>query len=208
MELILFTKKIYEYFAYTIYGKDMDWKLVNGKRSQDSIKDFTEHMLNKHGGGAGPSFIWLYVIFQFGRFELTNFRPTSHTNTILPLMIFGKGAIDKYESRKTIDALTLRSPWMQIYKLSQQEFVRKYGLTFTTSMEKVDRRKVEKILMSYRDPIKMVTSTTNQGMELCIDMTELYNEKDKSCQSCQYSIKCKKLLKETNINLFELRRYE
>lgn len=208
MELSIFTKKIYDYFAYTIYEKKLDWRLVNGKKSQKSIETFSAYMLEKHGAGAGPSFVWLYIMYQFGRFELTNFRPESHTDIILPTMIFGQQAIKKYEERKTIDTLTLRSPWMQKFNLSQQEFVRKYGLTFTTSMEKVNHKKVIKSLMKYKDPIKYVTSTTNQGMDLCEDLTDMYNEQDVSCQSCPYAEMCKSTLKQTNSKLYELKGYE
>lgn len=208
VKLALFTKKIYDYFAYSIYGKEMDWRLVNGTKSKEAVNSFAEYMLEKHGAGVGPSFIWLYVTFQFGRFELTQFRPTSHTNFILPAMIFSKGSIEKYEKRKTIDTLTLRSPWMGKNNLSQEDFVRKHGLTFTTSMKKVNRGKVERALMSYQDPIKYITATTKQGMDLCFDMTELYNSNDKSCQRCPYALQCKQALKETNPKLFELRKYE
>lgn len=186
----------------------MNWKLVKGAKSKRYIEEFAKYMLAKHGAGAGPSFIWLYVIFQFSRFELTNFRPTSHTNFILPTMCFGNSAIEKYEERKTIDTLTLRSPWMQKYKLSQQEFVRKYGLTFTTSMQKVNLFKVERTLMKYRDPIKAITSQTMQGMDMCEDMTDLYNSKDPSCQDCGYQTECKALLQTVNPKIYLLRGYE
>jgi hypothetical protein len=208
MELTTFTKKIYDYFAYAIYGSQADWRLINGKKSNQSIDMFVSHMLKKHGAAAGPSFIWLYIIFQFSRFELSNFKPTAHSSCVLPTMVFGVSAIDKFETRRTIDNLTLNSSWLKTYNLSQQEFVRKYGFTFTASMAKVNFKKVEQTLMKFKDPIKAVVSKTQQGMQLCEDLTDLYNDQDESCVKCIYQKECKQLLLTTNPRLYNLKGYE
>lgn len=208
MELTKFSQKVYEYFAYRIYDKQMDWRQVYGKKGQQAAELFANTMLERYGPGAGPSFVWFYVIFQFDRFKMTAFKPEAHVKFITPVMIFGKSAMEKFGDRKTIDELTIKAPWMQLYKLSQQEFVQKHKFTFTTTMEKVDIRKVDLKMRNYVDPIKRVTATTDEGMDLCADLTDLYNHQDPSCKICPYAQECKALLKETNPRIYNLRKYE
>lgn len=208
MELSIFTKAVYVYIAYRIYGKsNMDFRLVNSKKGKEAIQSFSDLMLERYGTAAGPFFIWFYTIYQFSRFEITGFRPQGFANFCTPTMIYGKSAVEKFGDRKTIDELTIRSPWLQKYKLSQQDFVRETGYTFTETMSKVDLAKVDKKRQQYRDPIKQVTANSAEGMDLCLDMTDLYNDQDPSCQICPYAVECKATLKEVNPKTFAL-RYE
>lgn len=208
MELIKFSQKVYEYFAYRIYGKNMDWRQVYGKKGVEAAEKFANTMLERYGAAAGPSFVWFYIVFQFGRFELSNFKPEAYVKFITPAMIFGDGAMEKFGDRKSIDELTIKSSWLQRFQLSQQEFVKLHKFTFTTTMKKVDISSVDKKLRQYVDPIKRVTATTGQGIDLCLDLTDLYNHKDPSCQVCPYVKECKEKLKENNPRIFKLRRYE
>jgi hypothetical protein len=208
MELAQFAKKVYEYFAYRIYGKLLDWRQVNGPKSRNTIEEFANIVIQQHGSAAGSEFIWFYIVYQFGRFSITGFQPEGHVKFITPVQVFGKSAIEKFNARKSIDALTIRDSWMLEHKLSQQEFVKLSGYTFTADRSKIDRNKVEEKIMSFRDPIKKIVSTTNAGMDLCLEMTDMFNEKDPSCRKCPYSIECKAKLKEINPKLYKLRNYE
>lgn len=208
MELVTFTRKVFEYFAYRIYNKQVNWRLVNGAKSKKAIEEFVEYVNEKYGAALGPSFVWKFTVFQFSRFQLNDFKTQSHAGVVLPTMCYGKQAIKKYSESKLTEATLMKQEWFISAGLSQAEFVQKHGFTFTTDMKKVDKKKVESKHLAYRDPIKKVTASSNEGMELCEDLTDLYNKFDPSCQRCPYSQQCKQLLKTQLPELYALRGYE
>jgi hypothetical protein len=206
MELSKFAIEVYLFFTGKIYSRPAVGER-KAPKAMEAIEEFGKLFEQRYGRAVGAHFVWFYVAYQFGRYEIVDFKPKGFKKFVTATLVFSKKAIDKFGDRKTIDALTMRSPYLTKFGINKQDFVRETGFTFTADMTKVDHRKVERLIQAYQDPIKAVTVRDKIGWGLCAEMTDLYNSQDVSCQKCPYARECKQELKNVYPKIYQL-RYE
>jgi hypothetical protein len=206
MDLTVFAKEVYLYFTSRVYSRAADG-FCKTPKSIEAFDHFGKVFTERYGS-VGPEYVWFYVVFQFSKYELVNFRPKGFVPFVTPTMVFGKKAIKDFGHRKTIDNLTMNEQWVKDKKITKADFVRQTGFTFGAGAVKVNLAKAERKLQEYQDPIKAATVKFATGPESCYEMTDLYNDQDASCQICPYVKECKAYLQEVNPGLFNLRDYE
>jgi hypothetical protein len=206
MELSKFAIEVYLFFTGKIYSRPAIGER-KAPKAVAAIEAFGKLFQERYGEAVGAHYVWFYVAYQFARYDLVNFRPKGIKPFVTATLVFQKSAVEKFGHRKTIDALTMRAPFLAKHGINKQDFVKETGFTFTADMSKVNHKKVEKILQTYQDPIKAVTVRDKIGWGLCEEMTDLYNDQDLSCQKCPYAVDCKQELKKLYPKIYAL-RYE
>lgn len=174
-------KQCFSYLYEKIYNTQCADVVLTSDRAAVSYRRFSEKTKDE-----GADFIWFYCLYQFGRYldKIEANKLMIPGGRVVPAMIFGERAYEVFKSRRVeMDFITLNNPLITGYKVSKVEFASKKGI-------KELKPFVPKSLT--KDPIKKIASRGENPYETCIDMTDLYNEKDPSCQICVDRIKCEK----------------
>lgn len=206
MTLQNFSRELYQYFFQRIYNR-----LALTTRSSESEKYYNLFVENaiKRYTSIGSDFVWLYVTYQFGRFEKANFLPNSYSKQIDVVNVFGQTAFVKFTHRRQdLDDLTLKAPYLNRFSISKEDFTNKTQIQFNLTSRKKILLRQARVIQNYRSPIKESASKTPFALETCQDLTDLYSDKDPSCQRCSQAIQCKALLKNLYPHLYKLKGYE
>lgn len=207
MTLQSFSREVYQYFFFKIYRHQ---PLTTRSRENELLYDqFVQSALRKYKS-IGPDFVWLYVAYQFGRFQKSQFALNSYSKRVDPVNVFGRSPFIKFaERRQDLDDLTLKSDYLIQYQITKEDFTAKTRLNFIlhNNTKKVLLRQAKK-LQKYRSPIKEAASREEFALEICRDLTDLYTETDPSCQRCLQAEECKLLLKNQYPHLYKLKGYE
>lgn len=206
MTLQNFSRELYQYFFQRIYGRAA--LTTRDKKSEKYYDLFITNALERYES-IGSDFVWLYITYQFARFEKTGFKPGSYTQQVEVVNVFGQTAFEKFKARRQdLDDLTLKQPYLAKFSITKEDFTNRTQIPFTlTSRKKVLLRQVHN-LQSFRSPIKETASRTGVGLEVCAELTDLYNDKDPACQRCHQAKECKLLLQENYPHLYKLKGYE
>lgn len=206
MTLQNFSRELYQYFFHRIYGRMA--LTTRNRESEKYYNLFVENAIKRYDS-IGSDFIWLYVAYQFGRFEKTNFKPGSYTQQIDVVNVFGQTAFNKFvQRRQELDDLTLKGNYLNKFSITKEDFTNRTQIQFNLTSRKKVLLKQARVVQNYRSPIKESASRTPFALEVCRDLTDLYNDKDPSCQKCSQAESCKALLKTMYPHLYKLKGYE
>lgn len=203
--MVNFARVVYEYFFTQIYKK-----IPTNTRSDESqqlIERYVQYFQSQYKQSFGPEMIWFYVLYQFGRFQKTDFQLNAFVKEIQIKNIFGKTAITKFVNRRMeLDDLTKKANYLSTYSINKQHFTATKYLTFETGQQSkvADQYKKQ---MNIRSSVKAAASSTEYALITCYDFTDLFNHLDPACQSCNSAVECKAMLKETYPHLYKLKGY-
>jgi hypothetical protein len=205
MTLENFCREVYQYFYKQIY--DEQSSSSRNVKSVELYKQFVQQALDKYES-IGSDFVWLYMIYQFGRFERSDFQPSSYTKRVEVVNVFGKIPFDKFvKRRQELDDLSWKQAYLFKYAISKEDFTRRTRLTFDLSSKKKVLLREARAIQQFISPVKEAASKTGD-IDTCEEFTDLYNSMDPSCQKCPSAVRCKQLLQKSYPHLYKLKGYE
>lgn len=203
MELDYVCKQSFAYFYEKVYLKPCSSLLIDSEKSLKAVKSFVFGLKKKYGTSVGAEYVFIYLLFQFGRYLEKIEKDTFASGTkITPVMVFGHTAFDVYQKRnQKMDFITERNPLVIKYKIQKKELEFRKGIEFGVKVSQSERE-------LYKDPIKAIASKGENPLGTCEDMTDLFNDNDPSCTNCIDKEKCKTRLKEWYPHIYKERNYE
>lgn len=198
-------REVFSFFYEKVYKTPCPPALLDSERSQSSYVSFCKILNNKYGESANVDYVWMYVLFQYGRYYTAIKENTlkDPTGKITPLIVFGKSAYKVYEERRVeMDFMAEKGPLVTVEQITKREFSVRKGIEFSAD------KKIEKHVSIYRDPVKVIASKGEGALDTCIDETDLYDDQDPSCQRCPDQKECKETLKDIYPKIYKKRGYE
>lgn len=184
MNIEFVAREIFSYFYQLAYKfKPLNPSLY-GPEGMRVFKGFEERLKKEYGDSIGPQFIYDYTLFQFGRY-ITKIENNAFTSggPITPAMVYGKKPhLEIYNKRnRDMEFMLNHSPLIKKYGASILNCQSATGIQFEIPFEKPK---------GYRDPTKAVASAGGNALDLCLEMTDLFDKNDPSCQRCSDAQKC------------------
>lgn len=182
------TQKAFEFFYRKKYSTS-NYLFFFTKSSTSIFEKFQKEI----GSEISVEFLYRYLAFQFLYWEGLNL---TQVNTISFSHIFGLKAVTRFKERdQDYDWQLFNTDLSKKLKIDKADYY-KY-LNYSPYQTKFNQ--------NYNDPIRRKYHNTDRGYSTCIDLTTLYNDKDVSCQSCNFNIECKEMLKLNYPKLYKSR---
>lgn len=201
MKLEEICRHTFTYFFEKVYKISCPPGIIDAPRAKDAMDNFGEIIKKKYGKSAGPAYIYDYVLYQYGRYwtKAVDNSLGGPTGKITPIMVFGMKSLQFYEKRNLkMEFMLQNSPLISVCGVSKAELSFKKGIRY---QEIVKRGK-------YRDTVKAIASVSDNPLQTCLDMTDLFDDQDPACQRCPMKDRCKITLKKTYPNIYKRRNYE
>lgn len=183
--------EVYNYFYEKIYKQQLPYKSQVEKKQIQAVENFCAFCNEKYGDSVGAVFVWNYCTFQFNRFSLAIQQDSLKVpgGKVTLQLLFSKKAIESFEQRDVkFDFTFIDNRFTSLYKISKSEFSFKTHIQFVEKIESFH---------SFHNPVKASVVRSETDVETmiatCRDLTDLYDEFDRSCQKCKAQIKCKQL---------------
>lgn len=183
--------KYYQYFYKKKYKNDKYQFIPTDKTNKLITKFINEIGKHHHIQSLGNVFLWNYFIFQFNYWEGCEIE--SFSKRIVPTYILGDKAIERWFERDSeYDWTFNKCDIISNYGLNKGELIQHEKHVYRGNHE-ID--------------IKLKYFNTQNGFDVCLTMTTLFNNKHLCCLECKFKKECKAILKETYPNIYAKRGF-
>lgn len=173
---------LYENFYRKKYGNEK-YKFKPSEKYLIAIDKFLLYLDKKYNlETIGVNYLINYFVFQFEFWD--DLVITTISEKITLPMILGKNAINRFNNRDT----------KYDYQLQSSEFVKKHNILLSEIKNKFSESDSNKI-NRFEELEKNRFHNTSRGFLNCIEKISLFNHYSLLCNSCNYKIECKELLK-------------
>lgn len=177
--------KAYNFFYKKKYSSKK-YEIEQTERNNKFVKSYLS-LLQKHYNllwiTLGEDYLWTYFSYQFNYWDPLSIQ--SVNKKINLALIIGKKAFLRYEQRDKEYDFTLSSlPIFDKYNLTKQDF--RIFIFLNTKEQQEDKG-------DEYEYIRRIKYNTEEGLVLCMQNTNLFQESSATCFRCNFKTECKQI---------------